>query len=87
MWILLNEKPVRSFDIVDISKIHECTWENLVPAAQKCVNPDDYPNFCFIVNKNVRSKRYKTLEEAEEARNNLLLAINTIEANLPRINI
>lgn len=87
MWILLNNKPIQTFDIIQVSKVLECTLEKLVPSAQHYVNPDDYPYFCFIVNKNIRSKHYKTFEEAENARNNLLLTINTIEASLPKINI
>ena len=87
MWILLNNKPIQTFEIVNISKIFEFTLEKLISSAQQYVNPDDYPYYCFIVNKDIRSKHYQTFEEAEEARNNLLLTINTIEASLPKINI
>lgn len=87
MWIILNNKPIQTSEIVNISKILECTIEKLVPSAQRYVNPDDYPYYFFVVNKDIRSKRYKTFEEAEESRNSLLLTINTTEASLPKINI
>ena len=87
MWILLNNKPFNCQDFQTISNVLECTIDKLVPSAQRLVNPNDYPYYCFIINKEIRSKHYKTYKEAENARNNFLLIINKIEASLPKIEI
>jgi hypothetical protein len=87
MWILLNDRPIMCSEILTVSKIYKTEFEQLGPAAQSFLNKDSYPIFTFRVNGEIRSKEYKTIEEANDARNNLLLSLNRIEASLPIINI
>jgi hypothetical protein len=90
MWILLNNKPVLITDITAISKIITVNLEQLVPSLQKISDPNDFPYYCFIVtvdSNKVTSKKYKTIGEADEKRNELMLFINRTVASLPSINI
>lgn len=83
MWIILNDKPVNIFEIKKITSIHEITYEKASLMGNK--KPEDYPLYFFSIN-DIHSKLYKTFEEAERVRNEIIQIINTMAISLPKIN-
>ena len=84
MWIVLNNKPVNVFEIKKITSIHKITYEEVSLIENK--KPEDYPVYFFSID-GIHSKLYKTFEEAERVRNEMLSMINTMAvSSLPKIN-